>query len=50
MVSERGVAILARIVDATTLGFDGNDVGWSVVMEATGLRIKIDATDVGKSR
>jgi hypothetical protein len=50
VIRESGVAILARIVDAATLRLDRNDVGWFVMMDATGLRIKVDASHVWKSR
>lgn len=48
VIGERGVAICARIVDATALHLDRNNVGWSVIMFATGLRIEIDATHIWK--
>jgi hypothetical protein len=46
MVSERHMAIFARVVDATALHLDRNDVGWTAIMLATGLRIEIDAPHV----
>jgi hypothetical protein len=47
---ERPVAFLARIVDATALHLDRNDVGGSVKMFASGLRIEIYATHLWKIR
>jgi hypothetical protein len=45
---ERRVAICARIIDATALHLDRNNVGWSVIMFATGLPIEIDAMHIWK--
>jgi hypothetical protein len=50
MIGERLMTILAGIVDATTLHFDRDNVGGSVIVLTTGLRIKIDATNLWKSR
>jgi hypothetical protein len=48
--AQRSVAFLARIVDATALHLDRNDVGGSVKVFAPGLRIEIDATHLWKVR
>jgi hypothetical protein len=48
--AQRSVAFLARIVDATALHLDRNDVGGSVKMFAPGLRIEIYATHLWKVR
>jgi hypothetical protein len=40
------MTIFARIVNATTFHLDSDDVGGSVIMLATRLRIEIDATHV----
>jgi hypothetical protein len=43
MIGEHCMAILTRIVDVTALRLDRNDVGWSAIMFATGMRIQVDA-------
>ena len=48
MVGECCVAILTRIVDATTLHLDRNNVGWPVIVFATGVRVSIDAAHIWK--
>ena len=48
--AQRSVAFLARIVDATALHLDRNDVGGSVKVFAPGLRIEIHATHLWKVR
>lgn len=48
MIGERCVAVFARIVDSAALHLDRNHIGWFTVMLATGLRIEIDATHVGR--
>ena len=48
MIGERGVAVLARIVDATALHLDCDNVGWSPIMLTTSLRIQIDAAHICK--
>jgi hypothetical protein len=50
MFGQRCVTILARIVDATALHLDRNDVGGSVEVFAPGLRIEIHATHLWKVR
>jgi len=50
MIGERGVAVLAGIVDATALHLDRNNVAWPVIVPAASLRIKIYATNLGNSR
>jgi hypothetical protein len=50
MIGERVMTILACVVDATALHLDGDDVSGSVIVLATSLRIKIDATNFWKSR
>jgi len=47
---KRCVALLARIVDATALHLDRNDVGCSVEVFAAGLRIEVNATHIWKVR
>lgn len=47
VIGEGHVAVFAGVVDATTLHLDRNNVSWSVIVFATGLRIEIDATHVG---
>jgi hypothetical protein len=47
---QRRVALLARVVDATALHLDRNDVGGSVEVFAPGLRIEIHATHLWKVR
>jgi hypothetical protein len=47
---KRCVALLARIVGATALHLDRNDVGGSVKVFAPGLRIEINATHLWKVR
>jgi hypothetical protein len=48
MVGERRMTIVARIVDATALHLDCDNVGWSVIMFTTRLRIQIDAAHICK--
>jgi hypothetical protein len=50
MIGERGVTVLAGIVDATALHLDRNNVAWPVIVPATSLRIKIYAANLGNSR
>jgi hypothetical protein len=50
VIGERSVAIFAGIVNATTLHPDGDNVSGSVIVLATSLRTKIDATNFWKSR
>jgi hypothetical protein len=50
VIAQRSVAFLARIVDATALHLDRNDVGGSVKVFAPGLRIEIHATHLWKIR
>ncbi len=47
MIGEGVVAILAGVKEAATFHFDGDDVERGVVMEAAGLRIEMEAADVG---
>ena len=49
VIGQSGVAILARIVNPAALHFDRDDIRRSVVMCATGPRIKIDAAHIRKS-
>ena len=49
VIRESGVTIFARVVNAAALHLDRNNVGRPVVMLATGLRIKIEATNIWKS-
>ena len=44
MTGELAVAVFARVVDATALHLDGNDVSGSTIVFTAGLRIEIDAT------
>jgi hypothetical protein len=46
VIGEGVVALFARIVNATTFHLYSDDVGGSVIMLATGLRIKVDAAHV----
>jgi hypothetical protein len=50
MIGERLVAILAGIKKTATLHLDGDDVSRPAIMLATGLRIEVYATDVGRSQ
>lgn len=46
MTGERDVAVLAGVVRAATLHFDGDNVCRRMVVQATRLRIEIQPTDV----
>lgn len=48
MIGKREVAILAGVEKAAAFHLDGDDVGRAVVVEATGLRVKMEAEDVGR--
>lgn len=48
MIGKREVAILAGVEKAAAFHLDGDDVGSAVVVEATGLRVKMEAEDVGR--
>jgi hypothetical protein len=48
--AQRSVAFLARIVDATALHLDRNDVGGSMKVFAASLRVEIHATHLWKVR
>jgi hypothetical protein len=43
MIGQRGMAVGAGIEEAATFHLDGDDVGWSVIVPATGLCIEIYA-------
>jgi len=49
MIGERVMTILASIVDAAAPHLDRDDVSGSVIVLATGLPIKIDATNFWKN-
>jgi len=49
VIGERGVAICARIVNTAAPHLDRNNVIWSVIMFATGLRIEIDTAHTWKT-
>jgi hypothetical protein len=46
VIGERCMAIFASIVNATTFHLYSDDIGGSVIMRATSLRIEIDAAHV----
>jgi hypothetical protein len=48
MVSEGGVAVFAGVVGGTAFHFDGDDIGEAVIVEATSLRIEVEAADFGR--
>jgi hypothetical protein len=43
MIGKRGVTVFARVIHAAALELDGDDVGWSVIVGATGLRVEMNA-------
>jgi len=47
MVGESVVAVFAGVEEAAAFHFDGDDVERGVVVEAAGLRVEIQAVDVG---
>lgn len=49
VIGERCVAVLARIIDATALHFDRNNIGWPVIVFAASLGIYTHTEDVWKS-
>jgi hypothetical protein len=50
MAGERDVAVLAGVVCAAALHFDGDDVGGRMVVQATRLGIEMQAADVWSFR
>lgn len=48
MIGKRKMTVLAGIEKAAAFHLNGDDVGRAVVVEATGLRVKIKAEDVGR--
>jgi hypothetical protein len=50
VIGEHRVAVFAGIVDAAALHLDRNNISGSVIVLATGLRIKVDATNFWRSR
>ena len=47
MIGEGVVAVFAGVEEAAAFHFDGDDVERGVVVEAAGLRVEIQAVDVG---
>ena len=47
VVGQCVVAVLARIVGATALHLDCDDIDWLVVVSATSLSVKTDSVNVG---
>lgn len=48
MIGKGYVAILAGVEKTAALHADGDDVAGSVVVEAAGLRVEVDAEDMGR--